>query len=84
MADVFIGLAPAVLAALYFFGISALLLMLAATAGCVVAERAFGATPDTSATARRTIATGRPSARRFRSSSADTVRNRRRRTAPGG
>ncbi len=48
MGDVLIGLAPAVLAALYFFGISALLLMLAATAGCLVAERAFGATPGAS------------------------------------
>ncbi len=42
MIDVVIAVAPVTIAALYFFGLSALLLLLAATAGCLLAERLWG------------------------------------------
>ena len=41
MTEVIIGLGPVVLAAVYFFGVSAILLLVAATAGAVAAEWLF-------------------------------------------
>lgn len=42
MTEVIIGMGPVMLAAMYYFGLSALLIMLAGVAGAVAAEWAFG------------------------------------------
>lgn len=47
MWSVVISLVPVILASIYFFGPSALLVILAATAGCLLTERLFGSTPGT-------------------------------------
>ena len=41
MWSVVISLVPVILASIYFFGLSALLVILAATAGCLLTERLF-------------------------------------------
>jgi electron transport complex protein RnfD len=50
MTEVIIGLGPVVLASVYFFGISAILVMLATTAGAVVIEWALGTAKPRGAT----------------------------------
>jgi len=47
MWSVVISLVPVILASIYFFGPSALLVILAATAGCLLTERLFGSNPGT-------------------------------------
>jgi len=45
MWSVVISLVPVTLASIYFFGLSALLVILAATVGCLLTERLFGSQP---------------------------------------
>ena len=47
MWSVVFSLVPVILASIYFFGPSALLVILAATAGCLLTERLFGSNPGT-------------------------------------